>query len=107
MNGSGKSASITGFWNNPAASEGLGEPAPPPVTSEPEGLADGPVPADALPAEAGATDPFDVAQPTRTAVRTMTAANPRPYRSGRRVGIAEVIRIWIDYVGPGSIDISP
>src|SRR4051794_28121526 len=106
MNGSGKSASITGFWNSPAASEGLGEPAAPPATSEPEGIADGSVPADGLAAEVGPTDPFDVAQPTRAAVTTTTIANRRTYRSRRRVGLTEVIRIWIDYVGPGSIDVN-
>src|SRR3954454_2872591 len=93
MNGSGKSASITGLRNCPAASEGLGEPAASPVASEPAAVADASAPNE-LPADAGAGDRFDALQPTRTAIRTATIASRRLCRSGRRVGSMNVTRIW-------------
>src|SRR4051812_41486479 len=106
MNGSGKSASMTGFRNSPAASEGLGEPAVPLAVSEPAAVADAVAPNE-LPADGGTGDWFDALQPTRTAIRTATIASRRLCRSGRRVGSMNVTRIWFAYVCSGSIEINP
>src|SRR4051812_39639579 len=106
MKGWERRGSTPGSGNAPAASEGLAEPAAPPVAPEATAVADAWGPNE-LPADAGAGDRSDALQPTRTAIRTATIASRRLCRSGRRVGSMNVTRIWFAYVCSGSIEINP